>query len=607
MCVAQAPQDWPMFGHDGGSTRFSPLDQINTANVQQLKRAWTYHLNRTAPVASGGRRPSEATPIVAQGLMYIPTPYGTVIALDPEAGTEVWSYKLPSGRPSTRGVAYWPGDKTTSASIVFGTSDGKLLSLDATTGKLQSGFGEAGAVNLRTPEVMNDHPDAHYGMTSPPSIYRNLIITGAQVQETPERGPSGDTRAWDIHTGKLAWQFHSVPHAGETGNESWPRDAWNDRSGTNVWGLLSVDVERRLVFLPIGSASFDFYGGDRKGNNLFANSLVALHADTGKLAWHFQTVHHDIQDYDLQSAPVLMDVHRGRHTIPAVAVIGKAGLMYILDRTSGKPIYGVEERPIPQSEIPGEYSSATQPFPIKPVPLGRTSFSPAELATLTPELAEACKTQLATEGGVRYGGPFTPFGPKLTVIFPGTIGVTNWSGMSFNPKLGYLFVNTMDLGDIGKISKMDAGTPPPYERVSPWGTYARFWFNDKFYPCQRPPWGQLWAINVNTGEVAWKIPFGIIPELEAKGIHNTGAPNFGGSIATAGGLVFIAATNDQIFRAYDAATGRELWQCKLDTGSYTVPMTFRGKSGKQFVVTVATGGSYYDRTAGDSVIAYALP
>lgn len=613
--TAAAQSDWPMFGHDDGSTRFSPLEQINTKNVAQLQQAWVYHLSRATPASTtagpvghgGGRRSSEATPIEANGLLYLPTPYGTVVALDPDKGTEVWSYKVPNARPSTRGVSFWPGDKTTTASIVFGTTDGHLVSLDAETGKPQAGFGEGGSITLRTPDVMNGHPDARYDMTSPPIIYKDFVITGAQVQETPERGTSGDTRAWDVHTGKMVWRFHNVPHEGEVGNNTWPKDAWKDRSGTNVWGFMSIDKARGLLFMPIGSASFDFYGADRKGNDLFANSLVALHADTGKLAWYFQTVHHDIQDYDLQSAPVLVDVHKGHRTIPAVAVIGKAGLMYILDRTNGKPVFGVEERPIPQSDVPGEQSSPTQPVPLKPVPLGRTSFSPSELATLTPEMEEACKKLLATDGGMASGGMFTPFGTKLTIIFPGTIGATNWPGMSFDPKLGYLFVNTMDLGDVGRIKKDDPGSDPPYERTSPWGTYARFWYNDKFYPCQQPPWGQLWAINVNTGDVAWKIPLGIIPELEAKGIHGTGAPNYGGSIATAGGLVFIAATNDHLFRAFDAATGKELWESKLDTGSYTVPMTFRGRSGKQYVLLVATGGSYYDRTAGDSVIAFALP
>jgi quinoprotein glucose dehydrogenase len=603
-----------MFGYDSESTRFSPATQLNTATVHGLERAWTYHMKRNGPAANsagaighgGGRRSSQATPTVIDGVMYLPTPYGTVVALDPETGTELWTFKMDVSNPAGRAVAYWPGDARTPASIVFGSRDGRLLSLDAKTGKLMLSFGKQGMVDLKA-GVNNGFTKARYDMTSPPQIYKDLIITGSQVQETPGRGASGDVRAWDVHDGRLVWQFHSVPHTGETGNDTWPADGWQNRSGTNVWGMMSVDVKRGLVFLPFGSPSFDFYGADRKGKNLFGNSLVALNAQTGKLVWYFQTVHHDITDYDLESAPVLMDVRRKGETIPAVAAIGKAGLMYILDRRNGKPIYGVDEKPVPASDVPGEQSWPTQPFPRKPVPLGRTTFSEKDIATVTPEHQKFCEAMYAKEGGMQNRGAFTPLGTQMTIMFPGTIGVTNWQGMSLNPSLGYLFVNTMDLADVGKLKTLGPGSDPAYERSSPWGTYAHFWDNDKFLPCQQPPWGQLWAINVNTGDVAWKVPFGVIPDLEKQGVHDTGAPNYGGSIATAGGLVFIAATNDQRFRAFDAKTGKILWETQLETGSYNVPMTFVGKSGRQYVVLTATGGSYYDATSGDSVIAFALP
>jgi quinoprotein glucose dehydrogenase len=262
---------------------------------------------------------------------------------------------------------------------------------------------------------------------------------------------------------------------------------------------------------------------------------------------------------------------------------------------------------VPASKAPGEETWPTQPFPLKPPPLGRNSFTPDEIATVTPEQKKVCEDLFNSEGGMESGGPYTPFGLKLTIEFPGTIGIANWPGMSADPKLGYLFVNTINLADVGKLVKNTDAPDPVYERRSPWGEYARFWNNDKFWPCQQPPWGTLWAINANSGEVAWKIPFGTIPELDAKGVHGTGSLNFGGSIATAGGLLFIAASNDQIFHAFDTKTGKQLWQTKLDTGSYTVPMTYMGKNGKQYVVTVATGGSFFDTTAGDSVVAYALP
>lgn len=611
---AWSQTDWPMFGHDYASTRFSPLKQINTQNVHTLVRAWTYHMKKDgpqskvagAPSRGGGRRSSQATPIVVKGVMYVPTPFGSVIALEPETGKELWSYKLTHGQAARRAVAYWPGDSTTPASIIFGTSDGRLVSINAATGKPTIGFGVDGSIDIKT-DVQNGIPHAQFDVTSPITIYKDLAINGGQVQEAPGEGASGDVRAWDVHTGKQVWRFHSVPHPGEVGNDTWPETAWKDRSGTNVWGLMSIDTETGLLFLPFGSPSSDFYGADRKGKDLFGNSLVALNADTGKLVWYFQTVHHDTWDYDLESAPVLLDVKQKGTKIPAVAVIGKAGLMFILDRRTGNPIFGVEERPVPPSDVPGEEGWPTQPFPLKPPPLGRHSFSPDEIATVTPEQKNVCTDLMATEGGMKSGGPYTHYGSKLTIVFPGTLGTTNWPGMSYNPKLGYLFVNTVNIADVGKIVKNEDAPDPAYERTSPWGMYARFWNNDKFWPCQQPPWGELWAINANTGDVAWKVPFGVIEELDAKGIHGTGTLNFGGSITTAGGLLFIAATNDQRFRAFDAATGKVLWETKLETGSYTVPMTYQGEDGKQYVALTATGGSFYDTTAGDSVIAFTLP
>lgn len=611
---AWSQSDWPMYGHDYASTRFSPLKQINTGNVKTLVQAWTYHLQKEgtqshvagAPSRGGGRRSSQATPIVVKGTMYMPTPFGSIVALVPETGKEIWSYKLAHGQPARRGVAYWPGDSKTPASIIFGTSDGRLVSLNAETGKSTVGFGVDGSIDIKT-DIQNGIPHAQFDVTSPVTIYKDLAITSGQVQEAPAVGSSGDTRAWDVHTGQQVWRFHSVPHAGEVGNETWPGTSWKNRSGTNVWGFMSIDAERGLLFLPHGSPSSDFYGADRKGKDLFGNSLVAVNADTGKLVWYFQTVHHDTWDYDLESPPVLLDVMQKGVKIPSVAIIGKAGLMYILDRRNGNPIFGVEERPVPSSDVPGEEAYPTQPFPLKPAPLGRHSFSPDEIASVTPEHKKVCTDLMATEGGMNSGGPFTHYGSKLTIVFPGTLGTTNWPGMSYNPDLGYLFVNTVNIADVGKIAKNEDASDPAYERTSPWGMYARFWNNDKFWPCQNPPWGELWAINTNTGDIAWKVPFGVIEELDAKGIHNTGTLNFGGSISTAGGLLFIAATNDQRFRAFDAATGKVLWETKLETGSYTVPMTYEGKDGKQYVVLVDTGGSFYDTTAGDSVIAYTLP
>jgi glucose dehydrogenase len=625
-----AQTDWPTYGHDPGSSRYSPLKQITPKNVAKLTPAWTYHMTVAGPApgradappegqAAGGRagggragrgggrgRSSEATPIVANGRMYLPTPFGRVVALEPETGKELWVYESKSGNASTRGVEYWPGDSQSPAMILFGTASGQLVGLNAETGKPVPGFGVEGFVNLKQ-GIENGFPSGQFSLSSPPKIYKNLVITGARVQESPSLGYSGDTRAWDLHTGKMAWQFHSVPKPGEAGHETWEDDGWQNRSGVNVWGLFSVDNELGLVYLPYGSPSYDFYGGDRKGANLYANCLVALDAATGKVKWYFQGIHHDTWDYDFEAAPVLLNVKRNGKTIPALAEVSKQGLIYILDRRDGKPIFGMEDRPVPPSDLPGEAAWKTEPVPVKPAPVGRMSFKPEELAKLTPELEKFCSEMLAAEGGMHNDGPFTRYGSTLSIVFPGTLGASNWHGASYDPGLGYLFLNIINLADVGKVVKAPEGSPLTYMRTSPWGSFGRFWYADKYWPCQAPPWGEMVAINVNTGDVAWKVPFGVIEELEKQGIRNTGTMNMGGSIATAAGLVFIGATNDRRFRAFESKTGKVLWEHQLDAGAYATPLTYQGKDGKQYVTVVAAGGGYYDRVSGDAVVTFALP
>lgn len=602
--------DWPTYGHDPSSARYSPLKQINTSNVSKLARAWTYHMTAeiAAPPAGGrgvGRRgrASEATPIVVNGVMYMPTPYNRIVALQPETGKELWSYQLPNGaNPSYRGVEYWPGDKQSPAALFFGTTEGKLVSLNAEAGKPVPSFGNEGSVDMRQ-GITNGFTSGNYSLSSPVMVFENLVITGARVQENPSLGYAGDTRAWDAHTGKLVWQFHSVPQPGETGHETWEGDSWKGRSGTNVWGLISLDRELGLVYLPHGSPTYDFYGGDRKGANLFGNSLVALDARTGKLKWYFQTVHHDTWDYDLESPAILFDVTRNGAKIPALAITSKTGLVFILDRRDGKPIYGVEERKILPSDVPGEQSWPTQPFPVKPPPMGRMSFKMDEVAKVTPEHQKFCEDLLARDSDIHNDGPFTQFGTKMALVFPGALGVTNWHGGSYNPELGYLFYNTINLAGASRVVKAQAGSPLEHTRSG----LGQFWNPENYWPCQQPPWGEMQAINVNTGDIAWKVPLGVIPELEANGVKNTGAMNMGGSATTAGGLVFIGATNDRHFRAFEAKTGKILWDVQLEAGAYASPLTYQGKDGRQYVVIVAAGGGYYDRQPGDSVIAFALP
>lgn len=596
-----AQTNWPTFGHDPAGTRYSPLTQINAANVTKLTRAWTFHMS---PEGTEVSRVAESTPLMVNGKLYVVTPYHKVVALEPETGKLLWSYELPSeANPAVRGLEFYAGDPP---QIVFGTSDAKLISLNANTGKPVPGFGNEGEVDLKQ-GVLNGNPNAFYDLSSPPIIYRDLVITGAHVQESPSLGAAGDTRAFDMHTGKLVWQFHSVPQPGELGHETWEGDSWKNRSGTNVWGMMTVDTERGLVFMPFGQSTYDYWGGDRKGANLFGNCIVALDANTGKLKWYFQTVHHDIWDYDPSAPPILFNVTRNGRRIPAIAEIGKTGLLYILDRRNGKPIYGVEERAVPKSDVEGEQSWPTQPFPIKPAPLGRNSFIAGELATLTPEHEKYCTDLLAREGGMHNNGPFTPYGATLAVVFPGTLGGNDWNPMSFDPKLGYLFVNTQDLGSIGKIAKNKDGSRTPYSRVSPLGGVGRFWDKDKGWPCQEPPWGRLFAVNVNTGEIAWQSVLGITDDLPEER-RKTGRPNIGGTLATAGGLVFIGATTDSRFRAFNSKTGAELWVTKLEASAHSAPMTFQGKDGKQYVVIIATGGGFLaDSPTSDVVAAYVLP
>jgi len=641
-----AERQWPTYGHDPGGQRFSPLTQITPANVSRLKIAWTYHMrpegftgargggpprSPDAPVGDtpefagggGGRgfgsgfRPSESTPLVINGVMYMTTPYSRVVALDPATGTELWSYQLPASGPSTRGLEFWKGDGATPPQVVFGSMDGKLYSLDARTGKPNPAFGDNGIVNLNTDEIMRGLPGRN-GLSSPPVVYKNLVITGGTTQENPPRGPAGDVRAWDMHTGKLAWTFHSIPQAGEKYNDTWAGDSWKNRTGVNVWGFLTVDQERGIVYMPFGAPSVDQYGGDRAGDNLFATSLVAADANTGKYLWHFQVVHHDIWDADMTGAPALVDVKQGGKTIPAVVAMDKVGMVFLLDRVNGKPIYGVEERPVPQSEVPLEHSSKTQPFPVKPPPLVRMTFSKDDIATVTPELEAACRKLIE---GVEMGGPFMPPSYNhLRVQFPGNHGGVNWGGTSFNPQLGYLFANVNELGQLSGLKDHDpkngratangqgnrVDPEGPYEGVAGGGRFSVKGTTTQQLPCQQPPWGELTAVNVNTGEIAWKVPLGVTDSLP-EGKQNTGRPGNGGTIATAGGLVFVGATDDARFRAFDAKTGRELWTVKLPGAAEATPVTYQGADGKQYVVITATGGGFFNNpVTGDTVIAFAL-
>ena len=624
--IPSASLEWRTHGHDHGGMRFSGASQITPRNVTDLEVAWVYHMRPVNPAPStalpgagrGGGRGSasgfaggETTPLVIDGVMYLSTPYARVVALDPTTGRELWVFTLPAGQPPLRGVEYWPGDEVVPAQIVFASSAGRLYSLDAKSGAPRSAFGEGGSVNLNTPEILQGLPGS-VGASSPPIVYRNLVITGSRTPESPAVGPAGDVRAWDMRTGKLVWSFKSIPGPGEKFHDTWAGESWKNRTGVSVWGLLTVDTERGIVYMPFGAPSNDRYGGDRHGNNLFSSSVVAADANTGKDLWHFQVVHHDIWDFDVANPPMLLDVRNGGRTIPAVAIMSKSGLLFLLDRVTGKPIYGVEERPVPQSEVPLERASPTQPFPLKPPPLSRQTFTAADIATVTPELEAVCRRLIE---GMQLGGPYLPISyNRLRVQFPGFHGGVNWGGAAFNPQLGYLFVNTNELGQIQGYTDRQpttddataggrGGRPGPY-RDLPGG--GRFRDNASNMMCQQPPWGQLTAVNVHTGEFAWRVPLGVTDSLPPDK-QRTGRPGNGGPIATAGGIVFIGATDDNRFRAFDAKTGEELWAVKLGAAAHATPSTYIGRDGRQYVVITSTGGGFLGApTSDDSITAFAL-
>ena len=622
-------QEWRHYGHDTGGMRFSPLGQINRTNVARLRRAWTFHTGevgaqvRNAVEQTPGQYVTqvdqvpafEATPLMVDGALYFSTPGQRVIALDAETGKQIWEFDSQSGITGRRkmvqhrGVAYWEGPSRGECGadnldqrILVGFGD-RLYALDARTGKPCPGFAGNGVVDLRA-GVADRYPKAPYQVTSPPAIYKDIVITGVALQEYPSQGPTGAVRGWDVRTGKLVWKFETVPLPGQTGHETWEGDSWKDRSGTNVWSMMSVDTERGLVFLPLGSPSYDFYGADRKGQGLFGNSLVALDAATGKMIWYYQMVHHDLWDYDLPAQPNLITVRRDGHEIPAVAQVTKMGFIFVLDRLTGKPIFPIEERPVPASTIPGEAAWPTQPFPLKPPPLSRISLTREDLTTVTPESHEFCAQEF---GSVLPARIFTPESAKLGLLVPGNLGGATWSGASFDPTTGYLYVNVNEVPSVGLMQPQPESSPERYRRWTKWGAYMRYWDNNR-YPCIQPPWGTLNAVDMNTGEIAWKVTLGAYDELLKRGIPPTGAPSLGGTIATAGGLVFVAGTNDSRFRAFDSRDGKLLLETRLEASGHATPMTYLGpKTGKQFVVIAAGGGGKFSHRIADVLAAYSLP
>jgi quinoprotein glucose dehydrogenase len=645
-----APGDWATINRELSANRYSPLTQITLENVGRLTQAWTF------PMTGGGT----SVPLVVNGVMYVSSGR-RVVALDADTGKEVWAHTLeapaPDGPPaaqpppsdaqgaaggargrrgggpgrggppaptaSTRGVGYWPGDGTRGPRILF-MSGNRLVAVDAASGEPVRSFGTNGAVSVGVP----------YGGT--PTIYRNVAIIGAATGENPV-GPPGNPRAFDVVTGEKLWEFWTVPRPGQPFNETWG-DGWKERSGANMWAFAApVDVERGIAYLPIAGPATNYYGGDRPGNNLFANSIVAVDAQTGRYLWHFQTVHHDLWDIDMPSAGALFDFVQNGQRTPAIAHVGKSSYFFVLDRVTGKPLIPVEERPVPKGDVPTEWYSPTQPFPVRPGPLSRVSFDKdtdlVRPEDTSPEHVAACTAMMEKAGGYYNVGPFTPFlfketgaPPKSTIQLPGGTGGVNWGGMALDPTTGVAYVNAQNTTLVGWVERKPPGVTysfeapgsnHPFDRASVNGVGPFFTFaaplsgqyNERgqpvgpSLPCVRPPWSQLIAVNANTGEVAWQSVLGLNENLP-DGKQLAGNSGSAGPTVTAGGLVFVGATNDGRFRAFDAKTGKEVWTVRLPAGATgnpananANPMSYLGRSGKQYVAVVA----------GPNLVAYALP
>jgi quinoprotein glucose dehydrogenase len=654
--AAQQPQsvraftdaDWPRYAGDFAGTKYSTLTQINTKNVSTLVQAWIFQGVGT-----------QQTPIVINGVLYATTPGGAV-ALEADSGTLIWRYGTapapggggrggrgggrggppppstpagqtgrngappdgdavqdgavqggagrggavptaegPGGAPSSRGLAYWPGDGTIQPRLLM-TVGRRLVALNAATGTLDTSFGTGGFIDM----------GVNWGGV--PLVFKNIVIVGANNGEVTQGTSPGDTKAFDARTGTKLWNFTSVAQPGDPNHRTWLNEGWKNRQGVNHWGwYLTLDEQREILFTSFGSPAGNYWGGDRPGANLYANSVVAVDVNTGKYLWHFQTVHHDLWDSDQPSPPTLIDITRNGRRVPALALIGKTAWMFILDRTTGAPVFGVEERAVPKGDVPGEWYSPTQPFPTKPRALARMDFKKEDLVTAadtTPEHEKNCLALYEKAGGFYNAGPFTPFlfheegaPPKSTIQFPGN-GGTNWGGPAGDPTLGYVFAFTQDAALTGWVEKKREGgnygsgngSPQPYDRGSINGPGPYSGFSASMGPglpsgpCQKPPWGRLTAVDANTGEFAWQITLGVTDGLPPEK-QNTGRGGSAGPIATAGGLVFIGSTSDGRFRAIDARTGKELFVTRLNASGTASPMTYQGRNGKQYVVQAAAG------------------
>ncbi len=620
--------EWGAYGFDALGGRFSPLAQINRENVAKLTVAWTY---RTGEADVATRRPAklETTPLMVDGLLYLSTPFGRVIALDPERGTERWTYDARVDRNgnwgdfANRGVSTWLDPRATPGApckrrIYLGTIDGRIIALDSKTGKPCDGFANGGIIDLRDGLRNSPFEKEEYQLTSPPAVINGVIVTGSSIADNNRtNAASGEVRAFDARSGTLRWTWDPVPRdSTDAAWSSWRGAMAHTTGAANAWSVIAADSARDLVFVPTGSASPDYYGGERIGDNRYANSIVALRASTGKVVWHFQTVHHDLWDYDNASPPALVSVERDGRRVDAVLQATKSGQLFVLDRDTGKPIFPVEERPVPASTIFGERASATQPFNSVLPPLSPQRLDSVWGATAADR--EACLAQIRP---LRNDGVFTPPSFEGTLVMPSNVGGAHWGGLAFDPTRQFAVVPVNRIAAFVQLIRLDqldtaeartnaSRFDDQYTRMhgTPYVMRRRMLTAPSGLPCSRPPFGALVAVDLRGGRIAWTVPLGdpssLKPELAALSSTPLGTPNLGGPIATAGGLVFIGAAFDHVLRAFDIETGRELWKGTLPAGARATPMTYQA-NGKQFVVIAAGGNEDWGK--GDFIIAFSLP
>jgi quinoprotein glucose dehydrogenase len=622
-----ADGDWPAYGRDPGGSRFSPLAQVHTGNVVDLRVAWTFrtgdmsHEDGSEGPQEGcgrchtGETKFEATPILVDGRLFVSTPMNRVFALDPAQGTELWRFdpeiKTDIERSEgfiTRGVSWWGDEQATegpcSSRIFHGTVDARLFALDADTGAPCREFGENGVVRLDV--GVGEVQEGQYGLTSPAAIVGDVVVVGSSMGDNRRVDMErGIVRGYDARSGELIWAWDPIPRdPDDPAFETWTPEAAAETGGGNAWAPLSADPVRDLVFVPTGSAAPDFYGGERPGQNLYTNSVVALRASTGEVVWYFQVVHHDLWDYDVAAQPTLTTVPRDGRDVPAVVVGTKMGFVYVLHRETGEPLFPVEERPVPASTVPGEQAWPTQPFPTLPPPLHPLTITSEEAWGPTPEDHEFCVRELER---LSFEGVFTPPGLEATLMFPGFAGGINWGGVTVDRSRSLMVTNVARVPMWVQLQKRPEGATWGNQIGTPYHMTRSQVGSPVGFPCNAPPFGNLVAVDLATGQVAWETPLGMHPELaEVEEAASWGSPGLGGPILTAGGLVFIGAARDDFLRAYDAETGEELWRGALPAGGQATPMTYEA-GGRQYVVIAAGGHGGLGTTPGDYVVAFALP